>query len=299
MVTLVSFVAILWALSGPFTVPWVNVTVPGYMVWAALLYAIVGTWLTNLIGRPLVRLELRPAALRGGLPVLRSYAFARTPRAWRSTTARRTSCADFRERFGHGRAELVGHHAPAEAADLVHRGLRPGCHHLPLRGRGARYFRGEFALGGLMQTASAFGQVQDSLSFIISRVHRHRRVARGGGSGWRASTGRSTRCAPRPPSRASAVTRRRAGDLRRRRCGAWPRRMVGLVSGTSPSHARPGDICAHQRAFGLGQEHPVSGPSRGSGPSAVGAISMPRGEPRPLLAAEALSAQLGTLRVRW
>jgi putative ATP-binding cassette transporter len=31
-----------------------------------------------------------------------------------------------------------------------------------------RYFRGEFALGGLMQTASAFGQVQDSLSYIIS-----------------------------------------------------------------------------------------------------------------------------------
>ncbi|MFI5328844.1 MAG: ABC transporter ATP-binding protein/permease, partial [Candidatus Rokuibacteriota bacterium] len=31
-----------------------------------------------------------------------------------------------------------------------------------------RYFRGEMPLGGLMQVASAFGQVQDSLSFIIS-----------------------------------------------------------------------------------------------------------------------------------
>jgi len=57
VVTLVSFVAILWTLSGPFTIPGVNVTVPGYMVWAALLYAIVGTWLTDWIGRPLVTLN--------------------------------------------------------------------------------------------------------------------------------------------------------------------------------------------------------------------------------------------------
>ena len=70
VVTLVAFLGILWGLSGPLTVPlgagW---TIPGYMVWAALLYAIAGTWLTNLIGRPLVRPELRPAALRGRLPL--------------------------------------------------------------------------------------------------------------------------------------------------------------------------------------------------------------------------------------
>src|SRR5512132_4588654 len=58
VVTLVAFLGILWGLSGSITVPlgsgW---TIPGYMVWAALLYAIVGTWLTNLIGRPLVRLN--------------------------------------------------------------------------------------------------------------------------------------------------------------------------------------------------------------------------------------------------
>ncbi len=57
VVTLVSFVAILWGLSGALTLPWVGLTVPAYLVWAALLYAIVGTWLTDLIGRPLVRLN--------------------------------------------------------------------------------------------------------------------------------------------------------------------------------------------------------------------------------------------------
>ncbi len=58
-VTLVSFVAILWGLSGPLTLPLggSSIAVPGYMVWAALVYAIIGTWLTNRIGIPLVRLN--------------------------------------------------------------------------------------------------------------------------------------------------------------------------------------------------------------------------------------------------
>ncbi|HYS92658.1 MAG TPA: SbmA/BacA-like family transporter, partial [Candidatus Acidoferrales bacterium] len=55
--TLVSFVSILWFLSGPIKLPWLGWTIPGYMVWAALLYSIVGTWLTEKVGRRLVRLD--------------------------------------------------------------------------------------------------------------------------------------------------------------------------------------------------------------------------------------------------
>jgi len=55
VVTLFSFVTILWTLSGALEI-W-GVSVPGYMVWCALLYAIAGTWLTHLIGRPLIALE--------------------------------------------------------------------------------------------------------------------------------------------------------------------------------------------------------------------------------------------------
>ena len=59
LVTLVAFVAILWALSGTLTVPLggSSLSLPGYMVWAAILYAIGGTWLTHWIGRPLVGLN--------------------------------------------------------------------------------------------------------------------------------------------------------------------------------------------------------------------------------------------------
>src|SRR5881409_3922395 len=55
--TLVSFVGILWFLSGPMKLPWLGWTVPGYMVWAAILYSILGTWLTEKVGRRLVRLD--------------------------------------------------------------------------------------------------------------------------------------------------------------------------------------------------------------------------------------------------
>src|SRR6185369_8719111 len=54
VVTLVSFVAILWSISGALTM--FGVTIPGYMVWVALVYAIVGTLLTHFIGRPLIKI---------------------------------------------------------------------------------------------------------------------------------------------------------------------------------------------------------------------------------------------------
>src|SRR5579872_585324 len=57
IVSLVSFITILWTLSGPFAL--FGVTIPGYMVWIALVYAILGTWLTHLIGRKLVPLNFR------------------------------------------------------------------------------------------------------------------------------------------------------------------------------------------------------------------------------------------------
>ena len=53
--TLVTFITILWALSARSSSGACNI--PGYMVWAALIYAIVGSVLTHLIGRPLIGLD--------------------------------------------------------------------------------------------------------------------------------------------------------------------------------------------------------------------------------------------------
>ena len=59
LVTLASFVGVLWVLSGPLTVPMqgYEVVIPGYMLWAALLYAALGNWLANKIGKPLIGLN--------------------------------------------------------------------------------------------------------------------------------------------------------------------------------------------------------------------------------------------------
>ncbi len=72
VVSLASFLVILWGLSGPVDLPLGTLGtlhIPAYLVWAALLYAGAGTWLTIKIGQPLVPVELRPATFRSRLPV--------------------------------------------------------------------------------------------------------------------------------------------------------------------------------------------------------------------------------------
>jgi putative ATP-binding cassette transporter len=168
VVTLFSFLGILWVLSGPFTLPiGAGVRIPGYMVWAALLYAIGGTWLSHLIGRPLVRLNFdqqryeadfrfnlvrfrentEGVALYGGeADEMRTFRdrFSSVVGNWWDIMRRQKRLSWFT--YGYGQAAVI----------------------FPFLVAAPRYFRGEIALGGLMQTAQAFGQVQESLSFIIS-----------------------------------------------------------------------------------------------------------------------------------
>src|SRR5581483_9086677 len=79
-VTLFSFITILWTLSGPlsFSVAGHAITIPGYMVWVALVYAVIGSYLTFLVGRPLIRtnfmLQRSNATFRFGMTRLRENA---------------------------------------------------------------------------------------------------------------------------------------------------------------------------------------------------------------------------------
>src|SRR5262249_29883020 len=58
--TLVSFGGLLWMLSGDWAVPVGerHVHIPGFMLWVALLYAAFSSWLTHVVGRPLVALNV-------------------------------------------------------------------------------------------------------------------------------------------------------------------------------------------------------------------------------------------------
>jgi vitamin B12/bleomycin/antimicrobial peptide transport system ATP-binding/permease protein len=169
VVTLVSFVAILWGLSGAVTLPLgrFSISLPGYMVWAALLYAIIGTWLTNRIGRPLVRLNFDQqryeADFRFGL-----VRFRENTEGVALYRGEPDELRTFRERFGavvrnwwgimRQQKRLTGFTAGYAQAAII----------FPFVVAAPRYFRGEIPLGGLVQTATAFGQVQHALSFIVS-----------------------------------------------------------------------------------------------------------------------------------
>ena len=74
----------------------------------------------------------------------------------------------------------MGHHAPAEADELLHVRLRAGGVDRPSIVAAPRYFRGELGLGGLMQTSQAFQQVQDALSFFVQSVQGDRGLVRRG-----------------------------------------------------------------------------------------------------------------------
>ena len=169
VVTLVSFIAILWSLSGSLTLPVGGflVTIPGYMVWAALLYAIVGTWLTDRIGRPLVRMNFDrqryEADFRFGL-----VRFRENTEGVALYHGEPDEMRNFRTRFGAVVRNWWDIMRQQKRLTWFTAGYAQAAIIFPFVVAAPRYFRGEIPLGGLVQTASAFGQVQDSLSFIVS-----------------------------------------------------------------------------------------------------------------------------------
>jgi vitamin B12/bleomycin/antimicrobial peptide transport system ATP-binding/permease protein len=169
VVTLISFVAILWGLSGTLTVPigHASVRVHGYLVWVALLYAVAGTWLTNRIGRSLVRLNFDQqryeADFRFNLVRFRENAEGVALYHGEADELR-----SFRRRFSSIVSNWWGIMRQQKRLTWLTSGYAQAAIIFPVIVVAPRYFRGTILLGGLMQTAAAFGQVQDSLSFIVS-----------------------------------------------------------------------------------------------------------------------------------
>jgi len=139
----------------------------GGLVWAALLYAIVGTWLTDRIGRPLVRMNFDrqryEADFRFGL-----VRFRENTEGVALYHGEADELRNFRGRFG----AVVGNWwdimRQQKRLTWFTAGYAQAAIIFPFVVAAPRYFRGEIPLGGLVQTASAFGQVQDSLSFIVT-----------------------------------------------------------------------------------------------------------------------------------
>ncbi len=168
VVTLGSFVGILWVLSGPFAIPYNggDVVIPGYMVWAALVYAIVGTWMTHKIGKPLIGLNFNQqrfeADFRFGL-----VRFRENTEGVALYGGEQDELRNFRSRFGN----VVDNWWRIMKRQKILNSFTIGYNQLavifPFVVAGNRYFAGTIQLGGLMQISNAFGQVQGSLSWFI------------------------------------------------------------------------------------------------------------------------------------
>ena len=163
-----TFVAILWGSPGWFTVPVGGfvIDVPGYMVWVAVLYAIVGTWVTDWLGRPLVRLNFDrqryEADFRFSLVRFRENAEGVALYRGEADEFR-----GFRGRFEDVVRNWWGIMLRQKRMTYFTSGYGLGAWIVPSIVAAPRYFRGELGLGGLMQTSQAFQQVQDALSFFV------------------------------------------------------------------------------------------------------------------------------------
>jgi putative ATP-binding cassette transporter len=169
IVSLASFVVILWGLSAaaPLVLYGIDFSIPGYLVLAALIYAIFGTALTQWIGSPLVNLDFNQQrleadfrfnlvrvrenseqiALLKGEPAERerlSERFSRVIGNWYGIMSRTKRLTAFTQSY-------------AQAAVII-----------PFALVSPAYFANKIPLGALTQTAEAFGQVQDALSFFVT-----------------------------------------------------------------------------------------------------------------------------------
>jgi len=165
IVSLLSFISILWRLSGAIEI--LGVSVPGYMVWVALIYAVVGSWLTHLVGRPLAALNFKQqrfeANFRFSLVRLRENA-----EGVALYGGEREEQGAITERFGWVVMNWWAIMQRTKLLNALISGYQQVAVVFPIIVAAPRYFSGQIALGGLTRTSSAFGQVQGSLSWLVT-----------------------------------------------------------------------------------------------------------------------------------
>lgn len=165
---LFSFVAILWTLSNivPLVLFGQSWIVPGYLVWAALIYAIVGTILTHWIGRPLIRLdyeqERREADFRFGLVRLRENAEAVAMQ--RGEQAERKSLLNRFQAIAANWYRLMWRQKVVSFFTTTYRHYS---RYFPYLVMAPLYFGGGMQLGALMQAGSAFNEVRSAFSYLV------------------------------------------------------------------------------------------------------------------------------------
>ncbi|KQU96197.1 glycosyl transferase family 1 [Mesorhizobium sp. Root102] len=170
-ILLVSFVGVLWQLSSGFVfhIGGTSLAIPGYMVWAAILYAGIASWLSWLVGRPLIRLNsdryTREAELRSSMVRVNENVDA---------IALYHGEADARRRLELDLGTVLGAMRRIYTAQINLSWVTDTYGWItvvaPILVASPVYFAGDISFGGLMMAVGAFNQVHSSLRWFINNI---------------------------------------------------------------------------------------------------------------------------------
>jgi putative ATP-binding cassette transporter len=169
IVSLASFVIILWGLSAaaPLLLFGGDFALPGYLVWGALIYAIFGTALTQWIGSPLVNLDFHQQRLEADFRfnLVRVRENSEQIALLKGENAERERLS---QRFANVVANWYGIMSRTKRLTAFTQSYAQAAVVFPFVLASPAYFADKIQLGALLQTAEAFGKVQDALSFFVS-----------------------------------------------------------------------------------------------------------------------------------
>src|SRR5262245_31896716 len=167
-VTLASFVAILWSLSGPLEIPLGGTTyvIYGYMVWVAIVYAIVGTWFTHKIGKPLILLNFNQQKYEADFRY-NLVRFCENSEGVALYRGEEDELRGFRSRFNVVVENWWAIMKRQKLLTFFTAGYSQAAVIFPFVVGAPRFFSGAIQLGGLVQISNSFGQVQGALSWFI------------------------------------------------------------------------------------------------------------------------------------
>jgi vitamin B12/bleomycin/antimicrobial peptide transport system ATP-binding/permease protein len=168
IITLFSFLFILWNLSGTlsFVIAGATMEIPGYLVWVALVYAVIGTWLAHLIGRPLVGLNFNRQKFEANFR-FSLMRFRENTEAIALYRGERAEMHGMLQRF----SDVIENWWAIMRRTKIFTSFNVGYNQVaiifPFFVAAPRFFAGKIQLGDLMQTATSFNKVQSALSWLV------------------------------------------------------------------------------------------------------------------------------------
>jgi vitamin B12/bleomycin/antimicrobial peptide transport system ATP-binding/permease protein len=169
VVTLFSFITILWTMSGPLSIPLGGgkaFSLPGYMAWACLFYSVLGTWINHRIGRPLIGLNYRQQLVEA------NFRFSLVRLRENGESVALCDGEPVEEESLKAHFQYVFSNFNAIIFKQLHLNLfASGYGQLalifPLVVASPRFFAKEIGIGGLQRVMDAFGRVQGALSWAV------------------------------------------------------------------------------------------------------------------------------------